>query len=67
MKKRGSPENARIFGLPDWRNKESYTKNWNLDRWRWEFTRRRPDIRAAFDQFKQRTHENDLLVDAGIL
>ncbi|MBB6511170.1 hypothetical protein F4695_004568 [Rhizobium soli] len=64
MSRRGSPGNAEIFGLPNWRDKTAYS--WELtdvDRWKWEFTRRRPEIRAAFDRYKQITHECNLISD----
>lgn len=38
------------WGIPDWREPGDYgpTDTWDLDRWRWEFTRRRPDYRRDF-------------------
>jgi hypothetical protein len=43
---------AKRWGLPDWENKDSYgdTKSWSMDRWRWEFTRRRTDYREWFER-----------------
>lgn len=40
------------WGIPDWKSAESYgaTKSWSTNRWRWEFMRRRQDLRDAFDQ-----------------
>jgi hypothetical protein len=42
---------AAEWGLPDWTDPAAYgaTASWNEPRWRWEFTRRRPDYRADFD------------------
>ncbi|WP_108813252.1 hypothetical protein [Loktanella sp. Alg231-35] len=38
------------WGLPDWRDSFSYgdTTRWKLLRWRWEFYRRRDDLRQLF-------------------
>jgi hypothetical protein len=43
---------AAEWGLPDWRTPAAYgvVKDWDESRWRWEFTRRRPDYRADFDR-----------------
>jgi hypothetical protein len=37
---------------PDWRQPQSYeeTNTWDGYRWRWEFTRRREDVRRIFDE-----------------
>ena len=39
------------WGIPDWRDKEAYgdVDGWTIDRWRWEFYRRRDDLRKCFD------------------
>jgi hypothetical protein len=39
------------WGLPDWQHAAAYgdTKKWGFYRWRWEFYRRRDDLRACFD------------------
>lgn len=39
------------WGIPDWRNPTAYgdVGAWTMERWRWEFFRRRDDLRAAFD------------------
>jgi hypothetical protein len=39
------------WGIPDWRDPAAYgdVKRWTFDRWRWEFYRRRDDLRAYFD------------------
>lgn len=60
----GSKANAKVvrkratsvaseWGIPDWRDPASYgdSKEWSLGRWRWEFARRRPDVREFFDQW----------------
>jgi hypothetical protein len=41
------------WGISDWRDPSSYgdTKGWSNNRWRWEFYRRRHDVRHVFDQF----------------
>jgi hypothetical protein len=40
------------WGLPDWCDPAAYgdTGCWSQSRWRWEFTRRRSDYRADFDE-----------------
>jgi hypothetical protein len=40
------------WGVPDWRDEAAYgdVKRWHFDRWRWEFSRRREDLREYFDQ-----------------
>lgn len=44
-----------LWGLPNWQDPSSYgdTRHWTVNRWRWEFTRRRPDYRQAFDDAAQ--------------
>jgi hypothetical protein len=39
-----------LWGIPDWREAEAYgnTNRWSLNRWRWEFYRRREDLRDYF-------------------
>ena len=39
------------WGIPDWREPGDYgnTDEWEKDRWRWEFTRRRDDYRRDFE------------------
>lgn len=39
------------WGVPDWRRVDDYgdTEAWSDRRWRWEFTRRRPDYRQDFE------------------
>lgn len=41
------------WGLPDWRDPSSYgeTSSWSDLRWRWEFLRRRDDLRRDFDRY----------------
>lgn len=48
------------WGLPDWRDPTAYgdTDEWNLDRWHWEFLRRREDVRALFLDHADWTYEN---------
>jgi hypothetical protein len=40
-----------MWGLPDWRDPAAYgdVARWDFNRWRWEFYRRRDDLRAYFD------------------
>jgi hypothetical protein len=46
------------WGLPDWRDPAGYgdVKRWTLNRWRWEFYRRRDDLRAYFDARAEETY-----------
>ena len=46
------------WGLPDWRDPAAYgdVKRWEFMRWRWEFYRRRDDLRAAFDANAEQTY-----------
>lgn len=43
------------WGLPDWRDVQSYSNafgppsHWSEESWRWEFKRRQPEYRQAFD------------------
>ena len=39
------------WGIPDWRDAESYgdVTTWHRHQWRWEFYRRRDEVRAYFD------------------
>jgi len=45
------------WAIPDWRDPQSYgeTGKWEVMRWRWEFYRRRDDLREFFDANAQRT------------
>jgi hypothetical protein len=38
------------WGIPNWLDSASYgdTTKWSWDRWHWEFTRRRDDVRRDF-------------------
>lgn len=47
------------WGTPDWRDAAAYgdVKRWRFDRWRWEFYRRRDDLRACFDSLKDKYPE----------
>jgi hypothetical protein len=50
------------WGIPDWRDAAAYgdVKQWGFMRWRWEFSRRRDDLRAAFGGRAQETYEHYL-------
>lgn len=50
-------EPAKEWGLPDWWDAEAYgnTSVWKFDRWRWEFFRRREDLRQCFDLYAEQT------------
>ncbi len=47
------PNHAQRWGLPDWRNASEYIppkgRSQELEYWRWEFCRRRPDYRDAWE------------------
>lgn len=55
-------QGASEWGIPDWRDAEAYgdVSRWTFMRWRWEFYRRRDDLRAAFDSRAQETYESAL-------
>jgi len=44
------------WGVPDWRDAAAYgdTARWDSNRWRWEFYRRRADLRQCFDAYRGR-------------
>ncbi|TIS53194.1 MAG: hypothetical protein E5W91_32030 [Mesorhizobium sp.] len=48
------------WGLPDWRDPIAYgnVSVWSYYRWRWEFTRRRDDIRRTFLEHADETHKS---------
>ncbi|RWN27581.1 hypothetical protein [Mesorhizobium sp.] len=48
------------WGLPDWRDSSAYgnVSEWSELRWRWEFTRRREDVRTTFLQYADETHKS---------
>jgi hypothetical protein len=50
------------WGIPDWRDARSYgdVKRWSINRWLWEFRRRRADLREEFDARAQLQYERDL-------
>lgn len=48
------------WGIPDWQIAEGYSvgDNWSENRWRWEFFRRRSDLRDYFDARAGETYEH---------
>ncbi|MDW3117175.1 MAG: hypothetical protein R8G60_04870 [Roseovarius pacificus] len=48
------------WGIPNWQDISGYgdTSEWNENRWRWEFLRRRSDLRDEFDAKANRQFEN---------
>ncbi|WP_422001179.1 hypothetical protein [Roseovarius mucosus] len=52
------------WGIPDWRDAEAYgdIANWSMNRWRWEFYRRRDDLREYFDKYADKTVRDNVLV-----
>ncbi|AXI56429.1 hypothetical protein C1J05_19675 [Sulfitobacter sp. JL08] len=57
-----TPATSATWGIPDWRDAAAYgdVKAWSLGRWRWEFFRRRDDVRILFDERKDKQYENRL-------
>lgn len=51
------------WGVPDWQDASAYTErpDWHRGRWRWEFIRRRDDIRELFDRLAPQAYQDDLL------
>lgn len=49
---------ANEWCIPDWRDPLAYgeVSRWSDDRWRWEFYRRRDDLRAYFDERAEATY-----------
>lgn len=47
------------WGLPDYLDQASYGESvdWTRSRWRWEFLRRRDDVRAAFTEAANATYD----------
>ncbi len=60
--------NLSEWGIPDWRDTAAYgdTKDWTLNRWRWEFFRRRSDLREHFDRWAEYTHQKELECNVGL-
>jgi hypothetical protein len=50
------------WGVPDWREAANYgdVDSWSNSRWRWEFLRRRDDLRKFFDLWASITHQKNL-------
>jgi hypothetical protein len=48
------------WGIPDWRDAAAYgdVTRWTFNRWRWEFYRRRDDLRAYFDARAEETYQH---------
>jgi hypothetical protein len=47
------------WGLPDWKDATKYARfdHWDFYRWRWEFFRRRSDLRTYFDARSEETYQ----------
>ncbi|QFT62069.1 hypothetical protein [Roseivivax sp. THAF30] len=50
------------WGIPDWTDPLAYgdTEGWHLWRWRWEFYRRREDLRKDYMENLEQAYRNDL-------
>lgn len=50
------------WGIPDWRDISAYgdVSIWSLGRWRWEFLRRRDDVRRFYDKQSELQYQCDL-------
>lgn len=57
-----APAAINEWGIPDWRDAKAYgnVAEWSFDRWRWEFFRRRADLRAYFDKWADQTYRDNL-------
>lgn len=55
------------WGIPQWRDALSYgdVKQWTFNRWRWEFYRRRDDLRAFFDRWADESFDRNLPCNVG--
>lgn len=57
------------WGLPDWRDPAAYgdVAGWGTDRWRWEFSRRREDVREYFNRkLREQFHGTPVNPSAGL-
>ncbi|MGX9352358.1 hypothetical protein ACS3QZ_14245 [Shimia sp. W99] len=56
------------WGIPNWCDAKTYgnTEDWTLYRWRWEFFRRRSDLREFFDQWAADTHQKKMACNIGL-
>lgn len=56
------------WGLPNWLDPSSYgmVQYWTLDHWRWEFYRRREDLREFFDRWANINLEEGLKENNGL-
>ena len=59
MRSTGCGTAREIWNVPDWRDESAYPKPDDLPPkvWRWEFIRRMPDYRAAWDEAAKREYE----------
>lgn len=48
------------WGIPDWQDAAAYgdVTGWTFNRWRWEFYRRRDDLRECFDAHAEETYQH---------
>jgi len=53
------------WGIPDWQDASKYgpVDKWNWFKWRWEFSRRRDDLRAAFDERSAESYQRSVDFD----
>lgn len=56
------------WGIPDWRRRDAYgeVEAWSDDRWRWEFMRRRRDLREFFDYWAPSVLQDKLRRNEGL-
>ena len=57
------------WGLPDWTKLEQYpfSAKTTRRRWKWEFLRRRDDVRIVFDEWAERAHIERLRRETGAI
>lgn len=54
------------WGVPDWRDESTYGDEiWSFNRWRWEFYRRRDDLRTFFDRWAGESYTRNLRCNEG--
>jgi hypothetical protein len=55
------------WGIPDWRDPSAHgeVKGWGFIRWRWEFYRRRQDLRDFFDRWSESACSEQFALNAG--
>jgi hypothetical protein len=56
------------WGIPDWRDKTAYgdVASWTTNQWRWEFYRRRTDLRDFYDRWAPTVFQEGIRCNEGL-